>query len=341
MALPGSDPYRAPDPTIYNYAYGGAEWGVDYDFIVDMGTSGYATKVSNFYLERVSDGKIWKPVHMHILNAGEDGFSMRSRYIRLRWVTFSFNRFHVENPIWYLLQTPAHIMLAIAHWHCGIAEANIDVTSFDDLHTHQDGNTLYRTVAFHERSAIDIIKELNEQSGDYLYVNGAHQLAADYFSHEPSDTPDWTFDDDNIIRLIRFGIIRDRKMPGKVRTFYDGRQVCPGSPKFGIYERDNPLADWTEKEQIMSKIYNAHYIDDADETGGYIDFTDYISVKVEVKAIGHLVDIGESFKLDVPSLAMSIDADYLDNFVIHEIDLSLDGMSAIVTGVKKTTWNYP
>jgi len=347
MTLPANDPYREPDPVIDSYSYSSTgAWGIDYDIRIFMQTSpavAAATKLSQWYMDNGGAGAKWAPDLMHVMEAAANGYTMRADTIYLLWYNGwpGWMRVHVKNPIWYRLQTPPCIALAIAHWWCGIAEADIDYTSFVNAHNHADGNSIYRTVAFHERSAIDILKELFEQSGSYLYVSGVHQLACDWFNHEPSDTPDWTIDDDNFIRVTKFGKIRDRKYPGKVRTFYDARQVSPGSPTFGIWERDAPGAAWTEKEQIMSSVYDAHFIDDVDDTGGYIDFTDYILVQVEVKGVGHLMDIGESFKFDMPSLAMSIDDDYKDNFVIHEIDMSLDGMSAIITGIKKWLWNAP
>lgn len=347
MALPANDPYREPDPVINSYSWANlGAWGINYDIRVIMETSpvAAATKVSRWYMENTVSGDTWEPDLTHDASTGVSGYTMRTWVAFLLWTPGwpGYHRVHVKNPIWYRLQTPPAIALGIAHWWCGIAEADIDYTSFVNAHTWADANSIYRTVAFHERPAIDILKELFEQSWQiYLYVNGAHQLACDYVPHEPSDTPDWTIDSDNYLRIIRFGEIRDRKIPGKVKTFYEGRQVPVGSPKFGIYRNDYSGATFADKEQIFDDDYEAHYIDDVADQGGFVNWAQYIMCQVEVKGVGHLMDIGETFALDEATLGMGIDDDYKDNFVIHEIDLNLDNMTAIITGIKKGTWNIP
>jgi len=348
MSLPANDPYREPDPIISGYSISSTgAWGVNYDIrmITQISpTVAAATKVSRWYIENTGTGETWDPDLMHDASSGVSGYTMRSYVTFLLWENNSplTRRVHVQNPIWYRLETPPNIALGIAHWWCGIAEADIDVDSFDATHAWADGNSFYRTVAFHAQTAIAILKELFEQTWQiYLYVNGAHQLACDRVPHTPSDTSDWTIDANNYIRVIRFGEIRDRKLPGKVKIFYDARQTPPGNPDFGIYRRDYSGASFIDKEQILADDYEAHYIDDVDDQGGFVNWTQYIICQIEVKGIGHLMDIGETFKLDIPSLAMSIDDEYPDNFVIHEIDLNFNNMSAIITGIKLKWWNIP
>lgn len=346
MTLPANDPYREPDPNITGTGVSWGEWGITYQLYAEV-ASGNATKVTNCYIVGPSPSTSEK--YPDLVFGGVTftaGDTMRVYRLKMHFDSLSAGNYtiHVENPIWYKRQTPPHIILGIAHWWCEIAEADIDVTSFDTVHSWANGNSIYRTVAFYEKSALDIIKELCEMSWNiFIYVSGDHKLTCGYLEDEADDPADWTIDSDHYVRILEFGKIMDRKVPGKIGTFFDGRQVPLGKPRFPLWVYDNPGAEYSDKEQILTDIYNAYYVDDVpdEDLGGYTDWTQFIILKIEVTQIGHLMDLNESVAFDESLLAMGIDSSYKDHFRIHEIELLPDNIHAIITMLKKYYWNSP
>jgi len=347
MALPANDPYEVPAPTItahsiagtningtiYQWSWTGTNFCIFADMYWDYGVNQYWA--TQFY--SIDDPNIGKLITC-------DGVPRAHFYFSSAVLTppSAGVNLRLKNPVWYIRQTPADIILAIAHWHCGIVEADIDVASFIAASIWHTANGFLRSVAFVNDSVLNIIKKLGEQTaGTFIYINGINQLACGYIGKPPGTTPDWTIDADNYIRIIRFEIMEGRKIPGRVRIGYRTRHIKPATPEFGVNVHAYSGATFADREQVLDEDYDAQYCDNVwgQDIGVYEHMNDYIYCEVEVKGIGHLVDIDETVKLDEATLGMSIDPSWVDNFRIHSIDLNIEDMTAIIGMVRKITWN--
>ena len=339
MALPGSDPYKDGAPTVTSQVAKGGTLELEGTNLsawckAEHDNEGGGTWITEATLISVWDCALSSP----------SSFCNRMRDIRViatNWDTD--DECTIYNPVLYTQQTAAHIILAIAHYHAGIAEADIDVDSFDATHSFEDGNSVKRSVALVYEPAIDIIKNLLEQTyGTFIYINGQQQLASGYIGHPPYSSVDWTLTTANIITIKTFDQIRDRSFPQKIEWGYDVTSITPAEPEFGKYKREhtnwedklNPLTSTFEAKAVDMGAYSTGY-----EYGYYENLENYYKLVDEVDAIGLLMDIDEIVRPTLPNLVLNHDSDYPDSFRIHKIVIDPESMSVEVTMLKSGSWN--
>lgn len=337
MALPGSDPYKDTAPTVTSQVSIGPFLALEGTMFsawckAEHDQEGAGTSITQATAISVSDCVLSSP----------SSFCNRMQDISITSLAWDADdECTIYNPILYTQQTASHIILAIAHWHADILEVDIDVDSFDDTHTFEDGNSVKRSVAFVFEPAIDIIKNLLEQTyGVYIYINGQQQLACGYIGHTTGSTPDLTLTESNIITIKTFDQIRDRLFPQKITWGYDVTSIDPAEPEFEKYKKEH--ADWEDKLNVLTSTFEAKAVDMEDDTYGYGYYEDlegYHKLVVEVDAIGLLLDIDEIVKPMLTNLVLNHDSTYPDMFRIHKMVIDPESMTVELTMVKSYAWN--
>ena len=343
MALPASDPYRLADPSFATWDIGSFSYnGRDYELEL---TGNNFTIFSHFYSVQDSDSDEKHSKFYHFGFTGTAGTMLKKSTVYMgddgdSYFPGNNQHFWVVNPLTYVQEYPSDIMLGVAHWYCDIAEADIDVTSFTAVTAWCTANSILRSVSFYGVSVIKVLKELCEQSYQvFLYVNGQQQLACGYMEHEPSDTPDWIIGANEYIRIIRFGEIRDRSIPGVVKYGWDPLEMNPQDPKFGAWKIDTS-GIFTDKDLVLDSEYDCKWVDNGhDDSGSYIAWDDFVLLEIEVGGIGFCIDIDEVVQVNEPLLALGIDAAYPENFRVHKVVLNPTNMTARLTLIKKKSWN--
>ena len=340
MALPGTDPYKDSAPVITAHSYDQSFYGEI--FTVKLtGTFMHALAsilVTNYPSETLEyDGILYGAESSSVSSFTGKFQSYYTKIDGRDSGDLPSHRLYFTNPLCYTKANPARIILAVAHWHCDIIEAKIDVTSFDDLATWATGNSFLRSVWFLEDTCLNILKKMMEATGGmYIYINGALKLTCDYLNHEPSSA-DYDLTDDDIVEFIEYSSLYDRPTPSILRWGHDVRGWQePGTTIFPLYRKtvDPPSGTLAlEKEYMIPSLDGG-----TSDNGNYIYFNQYVLLKIAVGTIGHAVDIGESVKITSLSLGLSQDSSYDDNFVIHGVEIDLQDGRTILWLVKKTTW---
>jgi len=250
---------------------------------------------------------------------------------------------HIENPLNYERQTPAHIILGVTHWHCGIHEGRIDTDSFDDTHydyfVDEFVPDMLCSVPFISESTITIIKRLLEQSGrSYLYINKLSQLAMNYLPGMVT-AYDWEITESDIIRWKRHEKIMDRTIPGTIKYGWTGRHMNTAEPGCSVWTKDYAPA---VEHPRLDKEYQALYVGyDQDDYGEYERMNDYRIVEVEVGAIGFAFEIGDEIKAHNPIWGLNEDDAYEDILTILDITLMPNTNTVNLIMVKHKDWGTP
>lgn len=341
MALPETDPYKQDDPEII-VALSSSLGGRDYKIRAEIEQlCAYAT----FMLEQPTTGIQYKyPDEANLMGAYY--LDASGAYVFLGWsvdppqtVPGTQTFLTVYNPIWYYEESAAHIILAMAHYHCGILEAEIDVDSFDDTHDFLVLNSATKQgAALCNRSCLELAVGLMVgQHGIFLYINGDNKLAMDHIEHDPETTADWTIEEDDLLSVFSFGTIRDRKIPRTQTVGLDRRDISPGFPRAGVWEFEYFAAAWTDKELILEE---ALVLDMTGTKLGIIhtEFHDYIKMEIELGPLAHLFAINDRVKVDLPQFGMCYDEEVDDIFRVHLLELDLEDMTGVVTLLKHLDW---
>lgn len=342
-----TDPYRLPDPYWQSIATENIQIdGIAYSI---KAQAKYVTIFSQWSSDGDHDGIEIFPQRFYFpfLPAQPDHLSFIGRpangitdvHLYPNFGTFDMGWSYLRNPVTYIRQTPPHIIYAVAHYSCGIADGDIDVASFNSAHTWAAGNNLLRSIAFMGAPVLDLIKSMCECSWQtFIYVNGSGQLACDYLNHAPGASPTWNIYDDDFIRIVRYGENRDRKVPGVVKFGWHSEHQTMGDPSFGIYFHDCS-SSFVAKELTLEQPYDAKSLDNfPDDLGGYEDYSDYVYLEIELGPLAFLVDLTEAVGAHLGLLGLGIDAKP-DNFRIHKIVLDPETMTGIVTLIKNKAWN--
>jgi len=334
MALPSSDPKIVPNLT----SAGSVGYTIDgraYQFYV-QGTdiSVYCTMAS----KQVSSGVLDYADSLYGLAFGTIYARTSINIQATLWA--GDTTIVIWQPLTYIQQTVAVIIYSVARWHCGISTSDIDDTSFAVVDTFCLGNGFRFSPSFIEESALNIIRDMCEQSGQtYIYVSGELKLACGYLERTPSTPATWIINKENAQSILSYGEIRDRQKPGTVNLGYDWRHFTNGNPKFGWYKND--VGSSADKDMIVREEYRARFVDGtvADWPGYYVDWDDYVKLEIEVGAIGYLIDIDDTVKVEWSEFGLSNTYGYPDIFRVHKIVYSPMTMNATLTLIKKKSWN--
>lgn len=338
MALPGSDPYKDAAPTVSGQDASGA-----YLELSGTNFSGWciATKQDEGVgaIVDIPDKNI-----VSVWNSSGSSFTNQMQKLRIAYPCDADDVFVIYNPVLYTRQTAAHIMLAAAHYHAGIIEADIDVTSFDAVHTYEDGEGSMRSLALCDRSLLDLFKEMMEHTyGVYLYINGQHQLACGYLERGYdlyTSAADWYLDNENVVSIKSFDKVRDRSYVQEVKWGYDVSSITPGKPVIGEYKIVRP--DASDHREVLGSVYEATTVDDSDDDyGDFVDFDEFFRLVIEVDGIGLLMDIDEYVEVFIPNLGLARPSGSSTagwHFLIHRIEINPETMTTKLTLLTGEHW---
>lgn len=345
MALPPADPYKDAAPThtsnstsVGKMTINGANfssWGLIQTL---SGVGGAVVRSSR--LARVSNGTV-------------DSFTNRYGTIEAYGVAApGGHQVKIANPVLYTQQTAAHIILAIAHWHAGIAEVDIDVDTFDLVATYEGTKSCERSLALVWEPAIELIKNLLEHThGIFIYIDADQKLACGYLDYgwdlySGSEPYQYTLTSENIVTVKSIDSMRDRNMPSSIDYGYDGGEkgalpgnyIKPGDPEFGIYQKEYTRAAAAKSNLVRN--YEARCVDNDEADGGTFSYWPYhIRLVVEVDAVGIAMDIGDYVGVELPNHFEGINY-YVASFpfIVHSISLDPETMITEVELISHVDW---
>ena len=334
MALPSSDPKIVPNLTSAGSA--GYVWeGATYQFEVNgTNISVYATLAS----KRVSTGTLDNADRLYDYVAGTVYYTTRIYIHATLWA--GDTTIVVWQPLSYKEQTVPAVIYSVARWHCDISTSDIDDGSFAVVDTFCLGNNFKFSPVFIDESALNIIRDMCEQSGQvYIYVSGELKLACGYLERTPASPATWVLNKANSHGILSYGEIRDRQKPGTVKFGYDWRNFNNQSPKFGFQKKN--VGASSDRDMVLRTEYEAKFVGFVSEfwAGYYVDWDDYVKLEIEVGAIGYLIDIDDTVKVEWSEFGLSNTYGYPDIFRVHKIVYSPMTMNATLTLIKKKSWN--